>query len=177
MKKYFLILSAMVITTIVYAQESTSPPVEDFPNYHPLVVHFPLVLLIVAAIMQFGVLIFKSKAYNYAVTALTVVGFLSGLLAAFIFHAHPSHNISAQAHHIFETHEKFAFATLWISGIASVFKIASLFTYRKWLEIVSLLLLLACATTVSIAGHHGSELVYKQGIGPKGEKLENEHEH
>lgn len=102
---------------------------------------------------------------------------MGGLLAATVFHADPSPDISAEAHQMFETHERFAFATLWISGIASLFKIAGLFIRKKWMEIISLLLLLACATTVSIAGHHGSELVYKQGIGPKGEKLEKEHEH
>lgn len=177
MKKTFGFLIAIMATTILYAQESTSPPVQDFPNYHPLIVHFPIVLLIIAAFMQIGVLFFTNKLYNYAVTALTVAGFVGALLAATVFHAEPANYINPKAHEIFEMHEKLAFATIWISGIASVFKIISLFTYRKWLEVVSLLLLLACATTVSIAGHHGSELVYKQGIGPKGEKLKKEHEH
>jgi uncharacterized membrane protein len=177
MKKTFLILIALMATTILYAQEIASPPVKYFPNYHPLIVHFPIVLLIVAAIMQIGVLFFRSKAYNYAVIALTLAGFLGGLLAATLFHADPAPGINAKAHEIFEMHENLAFATIWISGIASLFKIAGLFTYKKWLEVVSLLLLLACATTVSIAGHHGAELVYKQGIGPKGDYLEKEHEH
>jgi uncharacterized membrane protein len=175
MKKTFFILVMIMVTTIVFAQEA--PPVENFPNYHPLVVHFPIVLLIIAAVMQIGLLFFRNKAYNYAVTAITIAGFLGGLLAATLFHADPAPGINAKAHEIFECHEKLAFATIWISGIASLFKIGSLFIHKKWLDVVSLLLLLASATTVSIAGHHGSELVYKQGIGPKGEHLEKEHEH
>ncbi len=131
MKKRFLILILLMTTVIAYAQESTTPPVKDFPNYHPLVVHFPLVLLIIAAIMQVGVLFFTNREYNYAVTAITVAGFIGGLLAATVFHADPSPDISAEAHQMFETHERFAFATLWISGIASLFKIAGLFIRKK----------------------------------------------
>ncbi|MGY3053109.1 hypothetical protein ACVWYG_001306 [Pedobacter sp. UYEF25] len=35
-------------------------------------------------------------------------------------------------------------------------------------------MLLGSAIAVSIAGHHGAELVYKYGIGPEGKKLEQE---
>lgn len=78
----------------------------EFPNYHPLVVHFPLVLLLIAVTMQF-VLFFRSNTlFNYTVTALTVLGFVAGLFAATVFHAHPSHDVNAKAHEIFETHEK-----------------------------------------------------------------------
>ncbi len=111
------------------------------------------------------------------IIAFTVIGFITGLLAATVFHAHPSHDINAKAMEIFKEHEKLAFITLWISGFASAFKIAGLVIRQKWIEIVAFLFLLGSAIAVSIAGHHGSELVYKQGIGPKGEKLEQEHEH
>jgi hypothetical protein len=126
--------------------------------------------------MQIIVLFYKSKAFNYTIVAFTVIGFVTGLLAATVFHAHPSHDINPTAHEMFETHEKFAFITLWLSGIASLFKIVGLFAPKKWIEVVAMLFLLGSATTVTIAGHHGSELVYKQGIGPKGEKLDEEHE-
>ena len=175
MKKILLLPTAIVSATLSFAQNDEPDHINYFPNYHPLIVHFPIVLLIVAAIMQVGLFFFKSKGYNYAVTIITVIGFITGLLAATVFHAHPSHDINAQAMHIFEQHEQLAMITIWISGFASAFKIAGLFIHKKWIEIISLLLLLGCATTVSLAGHHGSELVYKQGIGPKGEKLESEH--
>lgn len=127
--------------------------------------------------MQIVVLFRTNKLFNYTITAFTILGFISGLLAATVFHAHPAHDINAKAMEIFEEHEKLAFITLWISGFASAFKIAGLFIQKKWIEVIALLLLLGSAVTVSLAGHHGSELVYKQGIGPKGEKLEQEHNH
>lgn len=182
MKKIISILVLVILNySIIIAQNDNANLAEDsgityFPNLHPLFVHFPLVLLLAAAAMQIGLLFFQNKAYNYAITALTVVGFITGLLAATVFHGEPVHDINAKAHEIFETHEQFAFITLWLSGFASLFKIIELFTPKKWVTILSLLFLLGAATTVSIAGHRGSELVYKQGIGPKGNQLEEEHE-
>lgn len=75
---------------------------------------------------------------------------------------------------LFKEHEKLAFITLWFAGFASAFKIAGLFFQKKWVEIIALFLLVGSAITVSLAGHYGAELVYKQGIGPKGERLEKE---
>ncbi len=162
---------------MLYAQNNEPDHINYFPNYHPLIVHFPIILLLVAAVMQITLMFFLNKAYNYAVTILTIVGFVTGLLAATVFHAHAADTVSPQAMELFEEHEKLAFITIWLSGIASLFKIIRLFIQKKWIEVVALLFLLGSVVTVSLAGHHGSELVYKQGIGPKGEKLEQEHNH
>ncbi len=175
MKKILLSIIYIMPATLLFAQDKQPDHINYFPNYHPLIVHFPIVLLLIAAIMQIGLFIFKGKAYNYAITAFTVIGFVTGWLAATVFHAHAAETVTPQAMALFEEHEKFAMITIWVSGFASAFKIAGLFIQKKWIEIISLLLLIGCATTVSIAGHHGSELVYKQGIGPKDEKLEKEH--
>lgn len=106
---------------------------------------------------------------------LTVVGFITALLAATIFHAHVADNVNPQVKKIFKEHEKLAFITIWLSGAASLVKLAALFARKKWIEVISALLLLAAAITVSVAGHHGSELVYKAGVGAKGAMLEQEH--
>lgn len=177
MKRIILIFT-FFCSVAAYAQPTTSakaePGISDFPNYHPLIVHFPIILLLVAAAMQIGLLFFRNNAYNYAVTILTVIGFITALLAVFVFHAHAAKDVNPTAMEIFEEHERLAYITLWISGFAAAFKVAGLFIQKKWVEIFALLLLVGSAITVSLAGHHGSELVYKQGIGPKGEKLEKE---
>ncbi len=175
MKKLVLTLSFISVMSVGWTQTVDNDFVSDFPNYHPLVVHFPIILLLIAAVMQIGVLFFKNKAYNYTIIAFTVIGFITGLLAAKVFHAHAAESISPAQMEVFEAHEKFAYLTLWLSGVASAFKLSALFVRNKWMEIIALLLLIGSAITVSIAGHHGAELVYKYGIGPKGEKLETEH--
>lgn len=178
MKRVIFLMTSVMISCVAFSQTDTTSAmntgVSDFPNYHPLVVHFPLVLLLAAAVMQIVVLFYRNKVFNYTIVAFTVIGFITGLLAATVFHGHASHDVNAKAMEIFEEHEKLAFITIWISGFASAIKIAGLFIQKKWIEIVALFFLLGSAITVTIAGHHGSELVYKQGIGPKGEKLEEE---
>lgn len=182
MKRMCMLLYALIVFSVLGLAQTDSSSlnasggISEFPNYHPLVVHFPLVLLIVAACMQAGLLFLQNRAYNYAVTLITVVGFLTGLLAATVFHAHPAHNINPVAHQIFEEHETFAFITLWLSGMAAIIKIAGMFIRKRWIEVAALVFLIGSGVSVSIAGHHGSELVYKQGVGPLGNKLEEEHE-
>jgi uncharacterized membrane protein len=177
MKKIFSVTVLMILSTALYAQNNEPDHINYFPNYHPLIVHFPIVLLLIAAAMQIALMFFKNTVFNYTIITLTVIGFITGWLAASVFHAHAASNVSTQAMELFEEHEKLAFITIWLSGIASLFKIIGLFTTKKWIEVISLLLLLGSSVAVSLAGHHGSELVYKQGIGPKGEKLEQEHKH
>lgn len=174
MKKVIVLITFLTSATMLHAQATEHDPINYFPNYHPLIVHFPIILLLVAALMQFGVLFFQSKAYNYTITILTLIGFITALLSVFVFHAHAARDVNPQAMELFEEHEKLAFITLWFAGFASAFKIAGLFIQKKWVEIIALLLLVGSAITVSLAGHHGAELVYKQGIGPKGERLEKE---
>ena len=43
-----------------------------------------------------------------------------------------------------------------------------------WIESITMLLLLAASTAVSIAGHHGAMLVHMNGIGVMGEHLESD---
>lgn len=174
--KRCLVFAAVIISgSTLFAQQEQNTYTNDFPNYHPLVVHFPVVLLILTAVMQIAVLFVVNKWYNYAITGITVTGFVTALLASTIFHAEPANNVSLNVKHIFEMHEKLAYATVWISGIAAVCKIAGIFTNKKWLEAAVLIFLLASAITVSLAGHKGSELVYKAGVGPQGEKLKHQH--
>ena len=175
MKKSTLVFLFLILTASVFAQDGV-PPVNDFPNYHPLIVHFPLILLLIAAVMQIALMFFTNKAFNYAVVALTVIGFVTALMSATILHAEPVRNLSPEAKAVFHAHEQYATITLWLSGIASLFKIAGLFFYKKWIEIGALIFLAGSAVTVTIAGHHGAELVYKQGIGPKGELLNKDHD-
>jgi uncharacterized membrane protein len=174
MKKLILSLEFMFLAFAVFAQTQDSESMVSFPNYHPLVVHFPIILLLAAAVMQIGMLFFKNKAYNYVIIAFTIIGFITGLLASNLFHAHASESIPAAQMAIFESHEKFANITIWLSGVAACVKLLGLFIKMKWVEALALVLLLGSAVAVSIAGHHGAELVYKYGIGPKGDKLEKE---
>lgn len=148
--------------------------VEDFPNYHPLVVHFPIVLLIVAALFQILALFVYKNEFSFAALLLLFAGAATVWLSSNTFHAHPM-NLPDHVSDIYETHELMAEYTWWLSLAALAVKAVSHFYLKRkwWSEGVVLALLIAASITVSIAGHHGAQLVHMGGVGPKGQFLES----
>jgi len=146
----------------------------DFPNYHPLVVHFPIVLLIVATVLQIWSLFGYRKELGLAALVILIAGVISAWLASNVFHAHVA-SLPESALRLFEEHERFASYTFWFSLAAAVGKGVShfLLARRWWSEAIVVLILLAAAVAVSITGHHGAQLVHIEGIGPKGHLLES----
>lgn len=148
--------------------------VEDFPNYHPLIVHFPVVLLIFAAVFQILSFVIYRKEFSMATLLLLLVGTISVWLSSNTFHAHPM-NLPEHVSDIFETHELMAKYTWWLALVALAGKsVSHFFVSRKWWsEAVVFVLLIAASITVSIAGHHGAQLVHMGGVGPQGNYLES----
>ena len=151
--------------------------VDAFPNYHPLVVHFPIVLLLAAALFQLLSFFIHKNEFSLAALILLALGVIGTWLSSHTFHAHPG-ELSGKAKEIFETHERMADLTWWFSLGALAIKIISHFflSRKMWSELIVGLLLIGACITVSIAGHHGAMLVHMEGIGPKGEFLEA-HDH
>jgi len=148
----------------------------DFPTLHPMVVHFPIVFLLVAVLLQVISLFTYRKEMSWAATLLTLLGFLGALFAGEyldIFHPDIA-ELPKNAQAVYDLHKTFADFTLWISAAALLVKVAShYFFQRKWLtEILATVLLLAAAGTVSAAGHYGAQLVHIEGVGPQGKYLE-----
>ncbi len=147
----------------------------NFPNYHPLVVHFPIVLLIFAAFLQF--LAHWKKELNLSVLILLVCGTAGAWLAADIFDAHPlTKALSPEALQVFRTHHQFSDYTTWLATAALVLKTFTFIVKKRkmLLEFVVLVVLVGSAITVSVAGHYGSYLVHIEGVGPKGNLLKPE---
>jgi uncharacterized membrane protein len=147
--------------------------VEDFPNYHPLVVHFPIVLLIFAAVFQVLSFFVYRKEFSFATLILLLIGTISVWLSSNTFHAHPM-NLPEHVSEMYATHELMAKYTWWLALAALAAKgISHFFNSRKWWsEAVVLILLVGASITVSIAGHHGAQLVHMGGVGPQGKYLE-----
>lgn len=150
--------------------------INTFPNHHPLIVHFPIVLLLMAFLFQFLSFFFYKTEFSLATIILLVMGVISAWLASTIFHADPE-GLTIKANEIFETHELMALFTRWFSLLALVMKILSHFFLKRnwWIESAISLSLIASGITVSIAGHYGAKLVYLEGIGPLGKHLESNH--
>ena len=152
---------------------SSFAPFSEFPNLHPLIVHFPVVLLLLAFFAQIIGLFAWRTELSWVTFFLLIGGFAGAFLAAKVFHPHVG-ELSERLNHIFEAHEYYAYATVWLSGIAFFLKaISHFFLKRKtWAEIIVFLSIMSSAITVSLAGHLGSQMVFIENIGPQGNHLE-----
>lgn len=148
----------------------------EFPTLHPLVVHFPIVLLIIAALLQWvGLLVYK-KEITIVAWALLLLGFIGAYASSTWFHAHTS-QLAPAIQAVLEEHEKYASYTQWLSGIALLVQSVNLFFLKRnvWITASMAILMTAAAFFVAYTGHHGAELVHKHGVGAKGYLLEQHH--
>ena len=158
------------------AEHEVMESIEAFPNYHPLVIHFPIVLLLMATLFQILSFFVFKREFSFATLILLFLGVVSAWLASNTFHADPG-ALPANVQAVFDVHEQMASYTYWFSLIALIIKTPSHFFLKRkwWVESIVMVLLIASAITVSIAGHHGAMLVHMHGIGPLGHHLEAEH--
>ena len=156
------------------AEHQQMEALDAFPNYHPLVIHFPIVLILIALLFQFLSFFFSKKEFSTVTLILLGLGVITTWLASNTFHAMPG-ELTGKAKEIFDTHEQMADFTLWFALAALLLKIASHFFLNRKLisEAGVAILLVGSAITVSIAGHHGAMLVHMEGIGPMGKYLDD----
>ena len=153
--------------------ENISASLDDFPTLHPLVVHFPIVLLLLAVVSQLaGFFIWKNE-----LGIITIILLAGGLIGAYVSGAyvHPhTEGLNERMQAMLTEHERYASWTNWFSLFALIAKVISHFILKKkwWSEAIVMVLIFLSAYSVSIAGHHGSQMVHIEGIGAKGKYLE-----
>ncbi|MDQ6480573.1 DUF2231 domain-containing protein [Dyadobacter sp. LHD-138] len=148
----------------------------EFPTLHPLVVHFPIVLLIMAALLQWVGLFVYKKEITIIAWVVLLFGFIGAYASSTWFHPHTS-ELAAAVQAVLEEHEKYASYTQWLSGIALLIQSVNLFFLKRnvWVNISVAIAMSAAAFFVAYTGHHGAELVHKYGVGAKGYLLEQHH--
>ena len=73
---------------MIKESEIIDATMSDFPNLHPLVVHFPIVLLLLAVFSQIVSFIIWKKQLNWVTFLLLVGGFLGTYVASILVHPH-----------------------------------------------------------------------------------------
>lgn len=135
-------------------------------HLHPMLVHFPIALILWGFIADIASLIFNkeiclSKTGFYLLIMGTLTAFLA-LLTGVLF----TDEMSGAAGGIKDTHELFAWITVAMSAIALAFRIFIIAKNKKNtnLKWVAFVLYGLAAISVSITGFFGGTLVYSYMI-------------
>ncbi len=157
----------------------TIPPVPDWTELHPLIIHFPIALLLVAPLFIIaGIAMNPQKGRPYLMTALTlmvlgtagtVVAVLTGEAAAEVAHR------TAGAAAVLEHHQELAETTRDIFALLSVIFAAILFVPNilkremntataRILPLAFLLFYCAGAVVLVNTAHNGGRLVHEFGV-------------
>jgi uncharacterized membrane protein len=150
--------------------------ISDFPHIHPLIVHFPIMLLLIAAAIQFVNILFRKKELNWAVTIMVLLGFVTAYASTHWSHPHTD-GLTEHAELVLEQHDKYADYTIYLSGLGLLAQLLSLFLFKgkRWSIAVAAVILIGAGYAVSMAGHYGAQLVHIEGVGPQGKYLEQHH--
>jgi uncharacterized membrane protein len=143
---------------------------EALAPFHPAIVHTPIALIIVGAVFELIGRALDSEWWRKAAFAMLIVGVLGAALAVLSGNEageHAEHQgVSEKA---VDEHEEIATIALWLGFGAVVTRAVAgrLGAARAAVAGLALLLHLAAATTVGIAGYRGGRLVFEHGAGVK----------
>jgi len=140
----------------------------DLTHLHPMIVHFPIALLIVGFLFDIAGSITKRESFTQTAFYLIILGAL-GVIAAFITGDQAGSGITEEGalKQALENHEDAATITIWIVSIAAAFRIALVLLkkFKGVLKMVSLALFLIAVMSIARTGYYGGELVYKHAAG------------
>jgi len=138
---------------------------EIFSHIHPIVVHFPIVIITLAALYDLLFAIIKRKASPKG-HWLWLLAFLSAWLAV---GTGPEHDARGNTN-IFHYHDTLATITTWLTFLVAAFRIFFVIKKKEmgkqWLAIGTILSIV-CAVGILSVGYFGGKMVYDQGIGVK----------
>lgn len=151
---------------------------------HPLVVHFPIALLLVATVIEIVNLFLKKENVSRMGTVLVVVGVLTGLVTLVTGEPAEEFAFDAWGKGIFDTVELHSLMAGISVSLFAVVAVIKLFGKRMKLSknlILTLVILLSIAgsTTLAITGHLGGKIVYEHEqltSSQSGDKVDNDYD-
>ena len=149
----------------------------DFPHLHPLIVHFPIVLLVMVVAIQLANVLFQKPALDWMVTSFLLLGFIGAYLSTSLVHPH-THGLETKAAMVLEEHDVWAYRTVYLAGAALLVQLLAHFKLKiRWMKITVFVIALLAGVSVSVTGHYGAQLVHIEGVGPQGRYLDTGHDH
>jgi uncharacterized membrane protein len=140
------------------------------PNLHPLVIHFPIVLLITAAAIDLVDVVFERPAWlGAAATSLYVAGAASAV-AAYLTGVQAGATVltPGMAHPFVSDHRSWALVTVWYFAVAASVRLAARragFPRARSHRLVLLTVGLIGVLFLQQTAERGARLVYEHGVG------------
>ncbi|MEZ5976880.1 MAG: c-type cytochrome domain-containing protein [Planctomycetota bacterium] len=134
---------------------------EVFGRMHPLLVHFPVALLLVAAVLELVRAVRPGEAGRRAVNICLHLGALGAVAAAASGWVFQDFKQSTDAY--VEVHRWTGVALAGVAVVTSVLAIVGLRKDAGPIVVLQRLGLLACAVLVAVTGHFGAEMSWGEG--------------
>lgn len=140
----------------------------DTTHIHPILVHFPIALLIVGFLFDIAGLFIQKEFFSKTGFYLLILGTI-GVIAAYFTGNLAGGGITEQGmlKDALETHEEAAELTIWLVSITAVSRVllVLLRKYKGPLKATVLVLFFASVLAIGRTGYYGGELVYKHAAG------------
>ena len=140
------------------------------PNIHPLVVHFPIALLLTASDGRRGISALGNRPLRFVASVLYVLGTVT--LAAAYFSGRSAAAtvwLPGMAHAAVAEHWAWAFRAIWFFAVLTVARLLLLWRHRTDPRpaVIAMLTLagLIGGVLISETGDRGARLVYRHGVG------------
>lgn len=154
------------------------------PNIHPMIVHFPIALFMLAIIMDVVGYVLPEEWWDekknlilYGLSGIAAVGtYFSGKEAA------DSVFIEAETQNLLTAHADWAEYTVWFMGLYALLRIGIYFWDKSESKVIRIgltLLSFVGAFLLFQTGDRGAQMVYQYGVGVQAVDLENpvQHDH
>lgn len=149
---------------------------EQIPDFwrtevlHPLFVHFPIALLIMATIFKIATLWGKGKFLDIPGTILLIIGTIGGWAAIYtgdLADGIVSRTICDPT--VLKAHENHGYTMIWLFTAAVFIDVLYQFKFStfkiSWAKGILVLLMLIGTGYLGYVGHLGAQLVYQQAAG------------
>ena len=135
-------------------------------SVHPLLVHFPIALLLTALGIDLLALMLRRPALHRVALwnlALGTVGAGAAVWSGYQAAEIAKHTF--EIHQVMELHRKLGIATLVIGVLVTLGRLVVRDRLPGWARAVSLILMLGMGGTLAYGAHLGGRLVYEFGVG------------
>ena len=138
--------------------------------WHPLSVHFPIALLLIATLFKCFAIFSKAKTWQNTGSFLLYLGTIGAWVS--IFTGDMADGIVSRElcdPTVLKDHENAAWMVVWLFSAASlidILRISKIVSLKsKFIRAVAVLLMLVGSGFLMYTGHLGAKLVYQQGAG------------